>query len=226
MSDKPTVSTFIRAFRPVWFAAMSGGFSVPFAFAVALVDNKYIQAILLMMAFGGAWFASYQVWKIERQKVRELEYKLKNLVNEYAHSLRIERIDLEEERRLDKSSGALQERRRRFAITFKNSIQRPIGYEIKLLVIDGEEDNDALTKGGVISALSEATFYTKSKELDASDLDSLISAKMGITLAYGHPYLPSRLMNKVVNLSCYPKSRYTRWLYERESDDPINSQGA
>lgn len=187
MSVKPTVRNFVLAFRRSWFAAMSGAFSVPFAFAVAFVDNKYVQGVLLAMAFGAAWFAAYQVWKAENQKVLDLEHRFNDFINEYAHSLRLERIDLEEEHMLDKITGELKERKGRFAIILKNTISRPIGYNMQRLVLDGEEHKNLLTRLAVISALSDTTFYTEPKELNKSDLDALIQAKMEVNISYGHP---------------------------------------
>ena len=39
------IKSFAASFRGHWFAAMSGGFSVPFVFLAALTDNKYAQVI-------------------------------------------------------------------------------------------------------------------------------------------------------------------------------------
>jgi hypothetical protein len=47
------IKDFVLAFRAQWFAAMSGGFSVPFTALAVLVDNKFQQAI-----FGGLAFAA------------------------------------------------------------------------------------------------------------------------------------------------------------------------
>src|ERR1700737_2584728 len=46
--------SFARAFREHLFAAMSGGFSVPFAAAAVFLDNKYAQLIFGCLAFGSA----------------------------------------------------------------------------------------------------------------------------------------------------------------------------
>ncbi len=73
---KPSLWNFGLAFRELWFAAMSGGASVPFAFLAVILDNKYAQIIFGSMAFVCAWFAAYRVWKGEREKVLELEAKL------------------------------------------------------------------------------------------------------------------------------------------------------
>lgn len=76
MAEKPSIRNFARAFRQHLFAAMSGGFSVPFTAAAVLLDNKYAQLIFGLLAFCGAWFAAYTIWKSERERVIELEAQL------------------------------------------------------------------------------------------------------------------------------------------------------
>jgi hypothetical protein len=83
-SDQPSIRGFVAAFRGEWFAAMSGGFSVPFVFLAAFVDNKYGQLILLSLAFSGAWFAAYRLWKAEREKVISYDCKKQGLLNDIA----------------------------------------------------------------------------------------------------------------------------------------------
>lgn len=73
MSAAPRGLDFILAFREKWFAAMSGGASVPFAALAVNVDNKYAQLVFWVMAFSCVWFASYQVWEAERAKVLKLD---------------------------------------------------------------------------------------------------------------------------------------------------------
>lgn len=67
---------FLLAFRQHWFAAMSGGFSVPFTAAAIYLQNKYAQGIFGALAFSAAWFAAYRVWKVEHEKVANLEAQL------------------------------------------------------------------------------------------------------------------------------------------------------
>ena len=67
---------FEMAFRAHWFAAMSGGFSVPCTAAAIFFDNKYAQLIFACLAFFAAWFAFYRIWKAEREKVLDLEQKI------------------------------------------------------------------------------------------------------------------------------------------------------
>jgi hypothetical protein len=69
MGDRPAFFEFVRAFRAHWFAAMSGGLSVPFAGLAVWVDSKYAQAIFAALAFAAVWFAAFQVWNAEHKKV-------------------------------------------------------------------------------------------------------------------------------------------------------------
>lgn len=71
-APKARLRDFFLAFREHWFAAMSGGFSVPFTVAAVFSDNKYAQIIFAILAFSSAWFAAYRVWRIEREKVISL----------------------------------------------------------------------------------------------------------------------------------------------------------
>jgi hypothetical protein len=73
MDEKPSLWSFAQAFREHWFAAMSGGFSVPFTALAVFLDNKYAQGIFAALAFLGAWFAAYSVWRVERQKIVDLK---------------------------------------------------------------------------------------------------------------------------------------------------------
>jgi hypothetical protein len=59
---------FILAFREQWFAAMSGGVSVPFAALAALLDDKWAKIIFGVLAFTAVWFAAYRIWKVEHEK--------------------------------------------------------------------------------------------------------------------------------------------------------------
>jgi hypothetical protein len=73
MDEKPSLRSFAQAFREHWFAAMSGGFSVPFTALAVFFDNKYAKGIFAALAFLGAWFAAYSVWRVERQKNVDLQ---------------------------------------------------------------------------------------------------------------------------------------------------------
>ena len=68
-----SIKDFLLAFRGQWFAAMSGGFSVPFTALAVFLDSKYQQIIFGCLAFAAVWYAAYTIWKIEREKVVSLE---------------------------------------------------------------------------------------------------------------------------------------------------------
>ncbi len=76
MSQKPLVA-FIAALRANVFAAMSGGFSVPFAAFSVFSPEKYQQAIWGLLAVCSFGFAAWRVWLYEHQKVTSLQAKLK-----------------------------------------------------------------------------------------------------------------------------------------------------
>jgi hypothetical protein len=67
---------FFLAFREHWFAAMSGGVSVPFAIWSALADSTWAHLTLAACALTCAWFAAFRVWKLERERVLNLEERL------------------------------------------------------------------------------------------------------------------------------------------------------
>jgi hypothetical protein len=68
--------SFAAAFREHWFAAMSGGASVPFAVLAAYLDNASAKTLFVLAAATCSGFAAYRVWKPEREKVIELEERL------------------------------------------------------------------------------------------------------------------------------------------------------
>jgi hypothetical protein len=165
----------------------------------------------------------YWIAKENVARLTKLENELAVLKNEYAHSLRLERIDLEEKHGYDKETRELKTRTGVFAIRLRNTINRPISYEVKRISLDGIEQTNFLTKGEIISALSDTTFYSESKELDKSNLEGMVEAKIDIDISYGNPDQHSRLMSKLIKLECFSKSQNTRMLYERDSDVPIGS---
>ena len=83
-ANETSIRAFIAAFREEWFTVISGSFSVPFVFLAAFLDNKYAQVIFLALAFSGAWFAAYRLWKLEREKVIARDQKKQRLLNDIA----------------------------------------------------------------------------------------------------------------------------------------------
>jgi hypothetical protein len=68
---------FVAAIRADWFAAMSGGFSVPFGAAAVFADTKYGQAIWGSLAVCAFVFAAYRFWSAEHASVLSLKEKLR-----------------------------------------------------------------------------------------------------------------------------------------------------
>jgi predicted membrane metal-binding protein len=81
LAEKPSLGTFSRTFRKHWFAAMSGGASVPFTALAVFLDNRWVQLLFACLALTGTWFAAYRVWQPERQKVCDLEARLTAKIN-------------------------------------------------------------------------------------------------------------------------------------------------
>lgn len=71
---------FTKAFREHWWAAMSGGFSIPFAAASAYFgavnQNRWAAVAFAALAFGAVWFAAYIIWRTEYERVLELRVKI------------------------------------------------------------------------------------------------------------------------------------------------------
>jgi hypothetical protein len=68
-----TLWNYVQVFRAHWLAAMSGSFSVPFTALAVFAGDKYQQAVFGALAFAAFWFAAFRVWKIEHDKVLQLE---------------------------------------------------------------------------------------------------------------------------------------------------------
>jgi hypothetical protein len=80
----PGLSDYQRAFtdrwREHWLALMSGGFSIPFValgFAIPVwfpdrTTAYAAAAVFLLMAFMGAWYAGFVIWRIERERGDDL----------------------------------------------------------------------------------------------------------------------------------------------------------
>ena len=76
----PTLWVYVRAFFANWLRVMSGGASVAFAVGTALTSNVYAQLTLALFALLCGLYATYQIWKPDRQRVCELEEKLKHKI--------------------------------------------------------------------------------------------------------------------------------------------------
>jgi hypothetical protein len=75
-AERPSFWSFTLSFREHWFAAMSGGASVPFTALAVFLDNALTQSVFGLCALTCVWFAAYRVWKPERDRVCDLEARL------------------------------------------------------------------------------------------------------------------------------------------------------
>jgi hypothetical protein len=160
------------------------------------------------------------VWKREHLRKQEAENALHKLTNEYAYSLRLESISFEEYREQDRNTKQLKNRSGQFVLNFRNTISRPISYKIERIVLDGDEQANLGTRGGVVSALSPATFYCERRPVTVPDDTSSIS-RIELQLTYGHPDGHSRRMAKTLTVELYPSSQKTKFLYQQDDDLPI-----
>jgi hypothetical protein len=80
MADN-AIWAFAKVLRTHWFTAMSGGFSVPFAAAAVFSDQAYQQLIWGTLALGAFGFATFRLWKIERDTVVDLQKRLEKFEN-------------------------------------------------------------------------------------------------------------------------------------------------
>jgi hypothetical protein len=84
MVDRSPLWSFVGVLRQHWFAAMSGGFSVPFTGAMVYFDSKYTQSIFAFLALASLYFAAYRIWKSEHDKVAALQVAAAAQANELA----------------------------------------------------------------------------------------------------------------------------------------------
>jgi hypothetical protein len=75
MASRP-IWAFASALRADLFAAMSGGFSVPFGGLAVFAGDKYQQLIWAALAFCALGFTSYRLWRTQHDRVTKLEAEL------------------------------------------------------------------------------------------------------------------------------------------------------
>jgi hypothetical protein len=80
MENPPSLKNFIRAFGVRWFVFMSGPLSVPLAGLAFWVESKTAKIGFGITALVCAIFALYWVWRVERQKVVDLEARLRDVM--------------------------------------------------------------------------------------------------------------------------------------------------
>lgn len=157
---------------------------------------------------------------IKKEQLPTLSASVPSLPD-YAYGLQLQRIDLDERRELDKESKEakiVKNRDGRLALRFRNGMNQPIGYIIKRFVLDGTEQTNFLTRGGVIAANGETTFYSERRKLDPAKIGEMFTAKLDLEFTYGNPDHHSRLATKIINLEFYSASGTTYMLLEKDTD--------
>jgi hypothetical protein len=84
MENRPSFKNFIRAFGVRWFVAMSGPLSAPLAALAFWVESKTPKIGFGITAIVCAIFASYWIWRVERQRVLDFEARLRDLMHSRA----------------------------------------------------------------------------------------------------------------------------------------------
>ena len=114
---------------------MSGAASAVFAILQYFVSSDLAKAAFEMLAFVCFVMAANRLWAKERAATLNAEARIEELFGEYAHSLRVDRVDYEEFRQLDEADvDKIIARNGRYAIVFQNTIARPIEYEIRQVI--------------------------------------------------------------------------------------------
>jgi hypothetical protein len=76
MRESSSFANFCRAFTAEWFTAMSGGLSVPLVILAVYVDNPPLKIGLGLTAVVCFVFASFRIWKMEREARIDAESKV------------------------------------------------------------------------------------------------------------------------------------------------------
>jgi|ERR1700733_6160460 len=174
MVDRGTLWSFVGVLRQHWFAAMSGGFSVPFTAAAVYFDSKYAQSIFGFLALASLYFSAYQIWKSEHDKVLVLQETL--------NPTKIREIEARE-------NETFELRRRNDAIEEERRANSPVGKQISRImdsISTPRPLNIVVGHGGSFERVTakwvhdgERTFYLKVENRDQHR--PLANCKLDIT---------------------------------------------
>jgi hypothetical protein len=163
--------------------------------------------------------APYWIAREQRQKIAELETRLAQLTDEYAHALALEQINHEEARQKN-LAGEIIGREQGVALVLRNTIGRPIRYMMTALKINGVEGDDYENRGDVISPLTQSTFYSFRQTAPLEGMDKYQRLEVDLEIKYGPPGKPLRLMHRSSTLHISEGKR-TRFVTKTESEEPI-----
>jgi hypothetical protein len=185
--------------------------SIPFALEAAAITGLIIFLIRFFV------LCPYKMYQQEKKRADRLELKIKDFFSEYKYSIHISSINLEEFRQFNKENQQIISRKGRFAILLKNTLNKPIKYNVERLVLNGLEQTIFHTRTGIIGAHTTGMFYTEQIDLDISNLEGKLDKELEIDISYGHPEKHEWIIKKVINLECYPFSGGTKMLYKNDA---------
>ena len=73
---KPSIINYFSAIAGNWFSIMSGGLSIPFAFAALYLQDPNIKLLFVILAICCLLIAPYIVWSKERKALIQAQIKL------------------------------------------------------------------------------------------------------------------------------------------------------
>jgi hypothetical protein len=144
--------------------------------------------------------------------------RLVTLVDDYAYCLSLQTVHQEERR--TGTPEAVTARQMRFLVKL-NSISRPVRYEVRALEIDGIPQIDPHSRGTVLAALAETTYFSHFLDLPVESMGQVYKAILSLEIAYGPPHTFTRRMRKKVELELLPSALYLNMIYMKDEDDPI-----
>lgn len=151
------------------------------------------------------------------QRARAAEAQL----DEFAYSLHLESVNREQFHAMDKGTKELLKAEACLALMLRNALNKPIGYAVRRLVLDGVEQTNFLNRGGVIPAATPTKFSSERHEIDIATIDELVMQRLELEITYGPPTRHSRLTKKVLRLESFPQSGRTNMLYEVDEDERL-----
>lgn len=147
------------------------------------------------------------------------DLQLKTLLDEYAYSLQLVRVDQEDRRGKD-ANDKIVSRQMRFLLRLHNSLNRPIQYSILNLEINGISQKNLLSTGSVIVAHGDTIFYSPFLDLSIDSIGRICNSVLVVEIVYGPANKAAiRKIYKKIQLECI--NGQCNMLYEKDNDDPL-----
>ena len=85
---KPTLKGFGQVIWADWTTRMSGPFLVPSAIIAALLSDSWARPVFWACAFLAALFTVYKIWAVERNRMIEIESRMRDEIEELKERLK------------------------------------------------------------------------------------------------------------------------------------------